>query len=123
MAQLNCMKIILLYIMASFYVLAGLNHFWNPEFYLKMMPPYLPWHETLNYISGAAEVLLGVLLFFPATRSFAAWGIIALLIAVLPANVYMYQARDTVFASIPVWLLIARLPFQLVFIAWAYLYT
>lgn len=109
--------------MASLYVLAGLNHFWNPEFYLKMMPSYLPWHENLNYLSGLAEVLLGILLFFPLTRTWAAWGVIALLIAVLPANIYMYQTRETLFSHIPVWILILRLPFQAVLIAWAYLYT
>lgn len=117
------MKIILLYVMAIFYVVAGLNHFRSPQIYLRIMPPYLPQPEILNYLSGAAEVLLGLLLFWPVTRSWAAWGIIALLIAVFPANIYMYQARETVFKALPAWGLLVRLPLQLLLIVWAALYV
>ncbi len=68
---------------------AGLNHFLKPAFYLKMMPPYIPWHAAMVQISGIAEVLGGIGLLVPATRRAAAWGLAALLIAVFPANIYM----------------------------------
>ena len=110
-----------LYLMGGLYVLAGVNHFINPKFYLKIMPPYLPYHAFLVAGSGLAEIVLGVLLFFPATRSWAAWGIILLLIAVFPANLYM--AYGTQFQDISPWIRWGRLPLQLVLIYWAYLYT
>lgn len=116
------MKKISLYIMAGLYILAGINHFWRPEFYLKIMPPWLPWHEELVFISGVAEVALGIMLFFPATRRLAAWGIILLLIAVFPANIQMmldYKAEH----NPKLWIAILRLPLQIVLIWWAYLFT
>ena len=106
--------------MATLYVVAGVNHFINPRMYLKIIPPYLPAPVALNYVAGAAEVILGIALLFPATRSWAAWGVIALLVAVFPANVYMYQQQ---LSGIPAWILLARLPLQLVLIAWAWWYT
>jgi len=115
----------LLYVMAAFYVFGGYNHLANPEFYLRMMPPSLPEPEWLNVLSGLAEIVLGVFLLEPKLRAFAAWGIIALLIAVFPANVYMATANLGVDgpgtgAGIGNWL---RLPFQALFIAWAWWYT
>ena len=70
------------------YVLAGVLHFATPEFYLQIMPPYLPWHLALVYVSGVAEILLGILVIIPATRIVGAWGIILLLIAIFPANLH-----------------------------------
>ena len=113
-------KILLLYTMTALYVAAGVNHFLNPRMYIKIIPPYLPAPEVLNYIAGGAEVLLGIGLLFPATRPGAAWGIIILLVAVFPANLYMYQQN---MSGIPSWALLARLPLQLVLIAWAWWYT
>ena len=66
--------------MASLYVIAGVYHFVNPRFYLKVIPPYIPWHKAMNFISGAAEIILGLLLFYPPYSTNAAWGIITLLI-------------------------------------------
>ena len=106
--------------MAVLYIVAGVNHFISPQIYVKIIPPYLPAPEVLNYAAGAAEVMLGIGLLFPLTRPWAAWGIIALLIAVFPANLYMYQQH---LSSFPSWLLLARLPLQLVLIAWAWWYT
>lgn len=111
-----------LYLMATLYTLAGLNHFRAPGFYLKIMPPYLPAPEFLVFASGVAEAGLGLALFFPATRVMAAWGIIALLIAVFPANLYMAQKGSAVF-GIPDWALLLRLPLQLLLILWAWAYT
>ena len=112
-----------LYLMAGFYIVAGLNHFRDPTAYLWIMPPYLAYPEFLNYASGAIEILLGILLFFQNTRRLAAYGVIALLIAISPAHFYMLKAHDTVFKEIPLWLLWARIPLQLVLIGWAFVYT
>ena len=79
----------LLYLMSALYVLAGFNHLMNPAFYLAIMPPDLPDPEQLNVIAGLAEIVLGVYLLEPRVRSLAAWGIIALLVAVFPANLYV----------------------------------
>src|SRR5689334_12717840 len=65
------LKIVLLYVMAVGYVAAGINHFWHPRFYLRIMPPYLPAPHLLNYASGIIEILLGVLLLVKTTRPFA----------------------------------------------------
>ncbi|GAB3978705.1 DoxX family protein [Spirosoma terrae] len=110
-----------LYIQAVTYVAAGLNHFINPKMYLAIMPPYIPSHKLMVVLSGIAEVMLGVGLLFPATRSLSAWGIILLLVAVFPANVYM--ATSNRFRRFPAWLRWARLPLQGVLIWWAYQYT
>jgi len=115
-------KMVLLGLMGVAYVLAGVNHFAHPDFYLQMMPDYLPWHAFLVQLSGAAEVLLGVLVLVPRTRRLAAWGVIALLIAVFPANLNMALHHDA-FPDVPALGLYIRLPVQLVLIAWAYWYT
>ena len=109
--------------MAGFYILAGANHLFRPRTYLPIMPPSLPFPLALVYISGIAELALGLALLFPKVRPFAAWGIVALLIAVFPANVRMYQLANTVYSNIRPWILLWRLPFQLVLIAWAYSFT
>lgn len=88
---------------------------------MKAMPPYIPNHEEMVIISGIAEIILGVGLLFNQTQVLAAWGIILLLIAVFPANIYM--ATSGKFQKIPQWLLWLRLPLQLVLIAWAYYLT
>ena len=75
--------------MAAIYVGAGINHFVNPVFYKNIMPPWLPWHYPLITISGVVEIVLGLLLLHRPIRKWAAWGIIVLLVAVLPANVQM----------------------------------
>ena len=116
--KMHQIKTISKYVLAIFIVVAGTMHFVNPEFYLKIMPPYLPLHNELVLISGACEVLLGVLLLIPKCSRLAAWGIMALLIAVFPANVYLYQHQD-ILPALPIVHLL-RLPLQGVFILWAY---
>ena len=103
-------------------MLAGLYHFANPAFYLRMMPPYLPWHLSLIHLSGFFEVALGLLLLVPKYTRLAAWGLIALLIAVFPANIHM-ALNPQLFPDLPPIALWLRLPLQLVFIAWAYWFT
>jgi uncharacterized membrane protein len=103
---------------------AGLNHFRVPATYEAMIPDVLPAHAALNIISGIAEILGGLGLIVPATRRFAAWGLIVLLVAVFPANINM-AINDLPLGNdpVPTWALWARLPLQLVFIAWCYLFT
>ncbi len=118
---MSLVKSISKFTLAIFMIVAGTMHFVNPEFYLKIMPPYLPFHEELVLVSGVCEILLGILLLIPKYSHLAAWGIIALLIAVFPANVYLYQNQDILPASPLIHLL--RLPLQGVFILWAYWHT
>lgn len=109
------------YLLAIFMITAGIMHFVNPAFFLKVMPPYLPLHKELVLVSGICEILLGILLLVPKTSRLAAWGIVALLIAVFPANLYVFQHQDILPAPPIVHLL--RLPMQGVFILWAYWHT
>ena len=109
-------------LMALLYVLAGLNHFRSPGFYRPMMPPWIPAHDAMIFLSGIAEIVLGISLMFEATRSLAAIGIILLLIAVMPVHIYMLQERTKKFARLPAIVLWLRLPLQALLIAWAALY-
>jgi uncharacterized membrane protein len=122
---LRILKLALLWAMAIFYVAAGVNHFVNPDFYVNIMPPYLPWHAELVLLSGVAEVLLGIAVLVPATRVLAAWGIIALLIAVFPANLHVAVHDVPMLGSGQGvgWLNWVRLPFQGLLIVWAWWYT
>lgn len=111
-----------LYLMALLYTVAGINHFRSPRLYKKIIPRYFPNPTLINVLSGGAEIILGIALIIPTLSSYAAWGIIVLLIAVFPAHVYMYQnvkAR----MGLPKWALLFRMPLQLLLIYWSYLYT
>lgn len=116
------LKRALKWLLGLLFILAGINHFVQPGFYVAIMPPYLPWHLELVYLSGLFEVVLGVLLLIPRTTALAAWGLIALLVAVFPANLHMAMNPE-LFPGISPVILWARLPLQGVFIAWAYWYT
>ena len=115
-------KHILRVVFALFFVGAGVNHFVRTDFYLRMMPPYVPLHLTMVQVSGVAEIVLGVMLLLPQTMALAGWGLIALLIAVFPANVQMALHPET-FPEMRPNVLWWRLPLQGVMIAWAYWYT
>ena len=112
-------KLITIYIMSIFYIQIGIKHFTNVEWFMKIMPPYMPFHKELVYISGVFEIILGLLLPFEKFRYFAGWGLILLLIAVFPANIYLAQTNGLALNTTPViaW---GRLPFQVVFIIIAY---
>ena len=115
------MKTVSKFLLAIFMIGAGTMHFVNPDFYLKIMPQYLSLHRELVYLSGVCEILLGLLLFIPRFTRLAAWGTIALLIAVFPANIYVYQHQAVLPAPPIIHLL--RLPLQGVFILWACWHT
>jgi uncharacterized membrane protein len=122
---MSVIKRVLLWVMAAFYILAGLMHFIRPDYYMPMMPPYLPWHGPLIFLSGVAELGLGVAVLIPSLRPLAAWGIILLLIAIFPANIHIALHNVPVFgategAGIGNWV---RLPLQGVLILWAWWYT
>ncbi len=110
-----------MYIMAAGYVLAGINHFINPRFYIKMIEDFLPYAAALVILSGIAEIICGLGFFIPQTRVWAAWGTIALLIAIYPANIYMTMHPEKF--HFPLWGLYLRLPIQLLLIWAAYVYT
>ena len=116
------MKEISLYVMAVLYIIAGSYHFINTRFYSRMMPPWVPWHMPIVYVSGAFEIILGVLLIPVMTRTYAAWGIIILLILIFPANIQMtlnfYRKKNPY-----LWISVLRLPLQPVLIWWAWQYT
>jgi uncharacterized membrane protein len=111
-------------LLAALFLIAGSLHFFLPAIYLKIIPPWLPVHLAILYVSGAAEILGGLGLLYPPTRQAAAWGLVALLIAVLPANIYMATAHlaapGIMGQSWAQWL---RIPLQFPLIVWAWLYT
>lgn len=119
---MKIVKRILQVLLALLLTAAGVNHFINADFYVRIMPPYLPWHLELVYLSGFFETVLGILLVIPRCARLAAWGAIALLIAVFPANLHM-ALNTNYYTEAPALVLWLRLPLQLVFIAWAYWYT
>ena len=104
------------------YVWIGCQHFINPSFFLKIVPPYLPFHLELVYLSGGCEILFGLGLLFKKTRFYASWGLVFLLIAVYPANIYLAfnelpQEAINVSSFMASWV---RLPIQFVLIWLAY---
>jgi uncharacterized membrane protein len=109
------------FVFAMLFLVAGAGHFISPGPFVKIVPPYLPFAPELVFASGVFEVVLGVMLVIPQTTRLAAWGLIALLIAVFPANIYMYQHRE-LFGVSPLVLLL-RLPLQGILILWAWVYT
>lgn len=119
----------LLYVMGPLYVVAGAMHFVVPKVYAHVVPPGFPRPFGLVYLSGIAEIALGIGVLIRRTRRYAAWGLVALLLAVFPANVYM-ATGDVVTDTVPDWAndivglaAWARLPLQGVLMLWAWWYT
>lgn len=117
------MKKPFLYLMTGFYVLAGANHFINPGFYITIMPEWIPSHEFLVYLSGAAEIALGLMLITIATRKMASLLIIAMLVVFfflihIPMAITFWQETNPL-----LWVALVRLPIQFVLIAWAWMYV
>ena len=114
-------KNISIYIMSLLYILVGIKHFSDPNFFLKIMPKYLDYHLELVYLSGFFEILFGVLLIFKKTRFFGAWGVFILLICVFPANIYLYNSEAAQIAlDISKSQALIRLPFQIPLLILAY---
>ena len=79
--------------MSFLYIIVGIKHFVDVEYFVSIVPNYISWKKEAVFISGFFEILLGILLLFHKTRKLAAWGIIMLLIAVFPANIYLYVSE------------------------------
>ena len=114
-------KSILIIISSIFYTIVGIKHFIEPDYFLSIIPPYLPFHIELVYISGFFEILFGLMILFPKYRYYGSIGLILLLIAIFPANIYLAQskeAQEAIGASqqIAIW----RLPIQGILIWIAY---
>ena len=118
---MHSIKKVSIYFMGLAYCYVGIHHFIDPEFFLAIMPNYVPFHIEAVYISGFFEILLGGMLLFVKTRKIAAWGLIALLIAVFPANIYLAQneaaQHDLNISQMAAYI---RLPFQALFIGLAF---
>lgn len=111
------MKAATRWLIGLLFVVAGANHFRMPAVYLAMIPPVLPHKELLNQIAGVAEILGGIGLLIPPVRKLAAWGLILLLLAVFPANVYVALRGQMDYLKVSPAILWLRLPAQAVFIA------
>ena len=115
--------LVLRWLCALFFTIAGINHFLNPAFYERIIPPAFPSPHLLNLISGFFEIVGGLGLLVRPLRRAAGWGLIALLIAVFPANLYMatyptlFNATPSPLWTIGVWV---RLPMQILLIAWVW---
>ncbi|MFM8913759.1 MAG: MauE/DoxX family redox-associated membrane protein [Flammeovirgaceae bacterium] len=118
------MKTTLFFVMVAFYLIAGINHFVNPKAYYGLFPPYLKQYALqLNVAAGVAEVALALLLFFPSVRPFAGYGIIAMLVAFIPAHIYMIQKGDFPmfgFTVTPAISVVRLVVFQPLLAYWAY---
>ena len=115
-------KYLSLVVMGIFYILVGISHFTSPIWYVQIVPPSLPYKLELVYVSGLFEILFGGMLFFKKTRFLAGWGLILLLIAVYPANIYLAQTNGAAMNTTPLvaW---GRLPVQFIFVGLAYLHS
>lgn len=114
------MKTALRYLLSAMMITAGILHFVRPEKFIQIVPDWLPAHRALVFISGFFEILGGAGLLVKHIQKAAAWGLVALYLAVFPANVNM--AVNKILIDNP-WILWGRLPFQAVLIAWAWWFT
>ena len=114
-------KLCTIYVMSLLYIVVGVKHFTDPDFFVHIVPPFLIYREEMVYLSGLVEIVMGLFLLFNKTRKIGSWGIIALLIAVFPANIYLYlseSAREILQISQNQALI--RMPFQLPLLILAY---
>ncbi len=100
-----------LFLLSGFYVFAGVNHFINPEFYYPLIPDYLTFHEAINYISGLAEILLGIGVLVNKTRRLSSYLLVAMLVSFIPAHVYFIQIGSCIETGlcVPEWISWTRL--------------
>jgi len=121
---MSTLKKISLVLLIIGYVAAGINHFRIPQFYIGIIPAYMPFPNILNTLAGVLEIAGGLGLIFKSTRQFAAWGIVLLLIAFIPVHTAMLSGHTQLNGAHvqPVWAWV-RLFFQPVLIVWAWWYT
>jgi uncharacterized membrane protein len=115
-------KCFFLFLLSVFFTYAGFHHLFVPDFYVSIMPPWIPAHLALVYISGVFEIMGGIGVLIPRFRSLAGLGLVALLVAVYPANLYM-AFNPQLFPDIPLVALYVRLALQFVAFYWAYSVT
>lgn len=107
-------KLITIYILGSLYIFVGISHFTNLDFFIIIMPEFIPYHLFFIYLTGFLEIILGLMIFFKRSRFYGAWGIFILLILVFPANIHLYMSshvQETL--SITKLDALIRLPFQI----------
>ncbi len=105
-------------ILGIFMIYAGVQHFLKPEFYLPFVPAFLPGEMVIIYFSGIIEVLLGVAVLFKKFAKYGSLGLLILMIVFLPVHVYDVFSATPAIGSHTAALI--RLPFQFIFIAWAW---
>ena len=121
---MKVLKIALKYLLVTFFVLAGANHFRVPDFYTSITPDYLPAHTFLVYLSGVTEIAAGAMLAIPPLTRWGAWFIIAHLAAFFSVHFWMIQEQERyVTDEVTIELLWLRIVVQVFFIVWAYWFT
>ena len=114
-------KMLCLLVLTFLYISVGVKHFTNPNFFLAIMPPYIPYHNFMVYLSGALEIVFALMMLFKKTRFYGCWGIILLLIAVFPANIYLYNSEiPHKILSVTKLEALIRLPYQLPLLLFAF---
>ena len=114
-------KMLCLLVLTFLYISVGVKHFTNPNFFLAIMPPYIPCHNFMVYLSGALEIVFALMMLFKKTRFYGCWGIILLLIAVFPANIYLYNSEiPQKILSVTKLEALIRLPYQLPLLLFAF---
>ena len=112
------LTLVLSILLGLFMIFGGVNHFLKPDFYLPFVPPFLPLKEVIVLLSGVVEVVLGVGVLIPKFRFYAAWGILLLMLVFLPVHIYdLFIENPAIGSHKAAWI---RLPFQFLFIAWAW---
>ncbi|MBM3462713.1 MAG: hypothetical protein FJX76_11485 [Armatimonadetes bacterium] len=114
------LKLLLTWLLAIFFVAAGTMHFLRPKIYLQIMPPYIPWHLPMIYLTGLWEIFGGLAVLVPALRYPAGISLIVLLVAIFPANIHMAVNNIGGFPPLLLW---ARLPLQGVLVWWVWYCT
>ena len=110
------MKQAALYLLIAGYFLAGVNHFWHPKFYYRIIPPYIGDEYWVNLAAGVAEIVLALLVIFPETRNLGLYLIIVMLLAFIPAHIYNFKVDPDMKTVLWIRLLIG----QPLLIAWAW---
>jgi uncharacterized membrane protein len=112
-------KLLFKVLLGVFFIFGGVNHFRVPDFYLKIMPDYIPAHAFVVQLSGVTEVIAGIMLLVPATSVWGAWFIVAHLVVFFTVHFWMIQHAEDRYSDVPLALLWFRIVLQVVFIVWA----